>query len=66
MQDMNAAAPKGRARSAAATPAINSQDHTQSAHKGDQYAARHNPFVYFHSIIDSPDLQAQRRRATDT
>jgi phosphatidylinositol-3-phosphatase len=22
---------------------------------GDQYAARHNPFVYFHSIIDSPD-----------
>lgn len=23
--------------------------------KGDQYAARHNPFVYFHSIIDSPD-----------
>ena len=21
----------------------------------DQYAARHNPFVYFHSIIDSPD-----------
>jgi hypothetical protein len=25
--------------------------------KGDQYAARHNPFVYFHSIIDSPDCQ---------
>ena len=22
---------------------------------GDQYATRHNPFVYFHSIIDSPD-----------
>ncbi|HKJ94713.1 MAG TPA: alkaline phosphatase family protein [Gammaproteobacteria bacterium] len=34
-------------------PALNSQDNTQSASVGDQYAARHNPFVYFHSIIDS-------------
>ena len=25
---------------------------------GDQYAARHNPFVYFHSIIDSADCAA--------
>lgn len=25
--------------------------------KGDAYATRHNPFVYFHSIIDSPDCQ---------
>jgi hypothetical protein len=25
--------------------------------KGDQYAARHNPFVYFHSIIDTPECQ---------
>ena len=25
---------------------------------GDQYAARHNPFVYFHSIIDTPDLRS--------
>jgi hypothetical protein len=25
---------------------------------GDQYAARHNPFVYFHSIIDSPACAA--------
>ncbi len=33
-------------------PALNSQDKTQSAKVGDQYAARHNPFVYFHSIID--------------
>jgi hypothetical protein len=30
------------------------QDGTQSASAGDQYAARHNPFVYFHSIIDDP------------
>jgi hypothetical protein len=42
-------------------PAIDAVDHTQSAEApsaavpaGDQYAARHNPFVYFHSIIDSP------------
>jgi hypothetical protein len=36
-------------------PALNGRDGTQSARAGDQYAARHNPFVYFHSIIDSPD-----------
>ena len=35
-------------------PAPNSQDHTQSAKVGDQYAARHNPFMYFHSVIDRP------------
>jgi hypothetical protein len=35
-------------------PALNSRDGTQSAQVGDQYAARHDPFVYFHSIIDSP------------
>ncbi len=29
------------------------QDGTQSASATDQYAARHNPFVYFHSLIDS-------------
>ena len=43
-------------------PALNSVDHTQSSEApsdsvplGDQYASRHDPFVYFHSIIDSPD-----------
>lgn len=43
-------------------PTLNAIDHTQSAEApstavplGDQYASRHNPFVYFHSIIDSPD-----------
>jgi hypothetical protein len=29
------------------------KDDTQEATKKDQYAARHNPFVYFHSLIDS-------------
>jgi phosphatidylinositol-3-phosphatase len=43
-------------------PVLNTRDATQRAQapsaavpSGDQYAARHNPFVYFHSIIDSPD-----------
>src|SRR3954451_3260992 len=35
-------------------PAIGAHDETQTARKNDQYAARHNPFVYFHSIIDRP------------
>jgi phosphatidylinositol-3-phosphatase len=35
-------------------PALNTVDRTQKAKVGDQYVARHNPFVYFHSIIDSP------------
>jgi hypothetical protein len=29
------------------------QDDTQSATAKDQYAARHNPFVYFHSLLDT-------------
>jgi hypothetical protein len=43
-------------------PALNTADLTQVSEApsaavplGDQYASRHNPFVYFHSIIDSPD-----------
>jgi len=31
-------------------PALGARDTTQRAEKGDQYAARHNPFVYFRSI----------------
>jgi hypothetical protein len=34
-------------------PKVNTQDSTQSAKATDQFAARHVPFVYFHSIIDS-------------
>jgi phosphatidylinositol-3-phosphatase len=33
-------------------PALNGSDDTQQAEVGDQYATRHNPFMYFHSIID--------------
>jgi hypothetical protein len=35
-------------------PVLNTQDSTQQAKVGDEYAARHDPFVYFHDIIDSP------------
>jgi hypothetical protein len=35
-------------------PDVGARDETQSAKVGDQYAARHNPFVYFHSLIDRP------------
>ena len=42
-----------REASACGHPAIGSQDKTQSATATDQYAARHNPFVYFHSLLDS-------------
>jgi hypothetical protein len=37
---------------ACAHPAIGTPDRTQQASATDQYATRHNPFVYFHSIID--------------
>ena len=39
-------------------PALNSMDGTQTATAADQYAARHNPFIYFHTIIDSPTCNA--------
>ena len=41
-------------------PAIGAADDTQQAHADEHaYRRRHNPFVYFHSIIDSP-VCAQR------
>ena len=42
-----------------AHPPIGAPDQSQTASASDQYAARHNPFVYFHSIIDRP-VCAQR------
>jgi hypothetical protein len=41
-----------RETAACGHPAVNSQDRTQSAEAGDGYATRHDPFVYFHSVID--------------
>ena len=43
-------------------PRAQHPDDTQKAKVGDQYAARHNPFVYFHCITDSPACAATRRR----
>jgi len=43
---------KSPARNTCRHPAVNSKDDTQQAEPGDQYAVRHNPFMYFHSIID--------------
>ena len=39
-------------RATCSHPALNSRDGTQTATATDQYATRHNPFVYFHSVID--------------
>ena len=40
-----------------AHPAVGSTDPTERATRNDQYAAKHNPFVYFHAIIDSTFCQ---------
>jgi len=50
LQDMALGGRKGTCEH----PALGTRDTTQKATATDQYAARHNPFVYFHSIIDSP------------
>jgi hypothetical protein len=54
MEDMNARTPPGEAEVTCRHPDIGAADDTQSAEVGDQYAARHNPFVYFHSVIGFP------------
>jgi phospholipase C len=43
-----------RERAACAHVQIGAPDPTDGAQLGDQYANKHNPFVYFHSIIDDP------------
>lgn len=39
-------------------PDLGAKDTNQNAKVGDQYATRHNPFVYFESITSSPDCQS--------
>jgi hypothetical protein len=41
-----------RETAACGHPTLGSRDETQSAEEGDGYATRHDPFVYFHSVID--------------
>lgn len=54
-----------RESSTCAHPCLNEKDLTHAAQApsaavpaGDRYTTRHNPFAYFHSIIDSPDCAA--------
>jgi hypothetical protein len=51
MEDMGADPARDNG-TACAHPAIGTPDRTQQASATDQYATRHNPFVYFHSVID--------------
>lgn len=54
MEDMglNPAREAGRC----AHPVLNQLDSTERATPTDQYAAKHDPFVYFHAIIDSAEM----------
>jgi hypothetical protein len=42
-----------RETAACGHPAVGGKDETQDAVEGDGYATRHDPFVYFHSVIDN-------------
>jgi phospholipase C len=50
MQDMGN--DPNRETAACGHPTVNSTDETQKAEARDGYATRHDPFVYFHSVID--------------
>ena len=52
MEDMGA--DTTRERATCGHPTVGSIDSTEWATPSDQYATKHNPFMYFHSIIDSP------------
>jgi hypothetical protein len=52
MEDMGA--DPARESAACGHAAIGAMDRTNRATATDQYADKHNPFVYFHSIIDDP------------
>lgn len=56
MQDMANSVEAGEPASCRHPP-LNGQDLTQAAGPTDQYAGRHNPFIYFHSIIDRPTCE---------
>ena len=43
----------GREAATCAHPAIGARDQTSRATPTDRYATKHNPFMYFHSVIDS-------------
>lgn len=43
----------GREPATCAHPKIGEQDHTSRSTPTDRYATKHNPFMYFHSVIDA-------------
>jgi hypothetical protein len=53
MDQMGATPSREQKRCGVPTVDASGADQTQKATATDQYAARHNPFVYFHSLIDS-------------
>jgi hypothetical protein len=57
MEDMGADVARDKSATCA-HPSLNSRDGTQSAAADDQYATRHNPFVYFQSITGTPACAA--------
>jgi len=59
MQDMGNN--PGREQSTCGRPGLgtNNTDLTQTSSPGDNYAARHNPFIYFSSVRDTPACAAQ-------
>ncbi|HEX3824023.1 MAG TPA: alkaline phosphatase family protein [Mycobacteriales bacterium] len=52
MEDMGKTPGREQKRCGRPTLAKSGYDQTQNATAADQYAARHNPFVYFHSLIN--------------
>jgi hypothetical protein len=44
-----------REAAACGHPELESKDETQDAVEGDGYTTRHDPFVYFHSVIDNQE-----------
>ena len=55
MEDMGA--DSTREAATCAHPTIGRPDSTEWATPKDQYATKHNPFMYFHSVIDSPSCR---------
>jgi len=54
MEDMgNSPSRDGAPSSVCGHPSLNGPDHAVVATSGDGYATRHNPFVYFSSIVDN-------------
>jgi hypothetical protein len=55
MEDMGAS--PDREKDACAHPVIGALDSTERATPADNYATKHNPFMYFHAVIDAPNCR---------